>query len=111
MSNRSGGYSCHAGPTGAQPEIHVIKLHKSTSGMGLSIVAAKVRITWLYLHMSQLYLTYTCVYMCTYVSIFLTFLLTISMLRVREIFVLANEIYTCMCTFCRALVRIGLEYI
>ncbi|KAF3422583.1 hypothetical protein E2986_06206 [Frieseomelitta varia] len=41
MSNRSGGYSCHAGPTGAQPEIHVIKLHKSTSGMGLSIVAAK----------------------------------------------------------------------
>lgn len=42
MSNRSGGYSCHTGPSGAQPEIHVIKLHKSTNGMGLSIVAAKV---------------------------------------------------------------------
>ncbi|XP_076386957.1 adherens junction formation factor afadin isoform X12 [Megachile rotundata] len=43
MSNRSGGgYSCHAGgPNSAQPEIHVIKLHKSTNGMGLSIVAAK----------------------------------------------------------------------
>ncbi|XP_076674496.1 adherens junction formation factor afadin isoform X4 [Andrena cerasifolii] len=41
MSNRSGGYSCHTGPNPAQPEIHVIKLHKSTNGMGLSIVAAK----------------------------------------------------------------------
>ncbi|XP_043254432.1 afadin isoform X8 [Colletes gigas] len=41
MSNRSGGYSCHTGPSSAQPEIHVIKLHKSTNGMGLSIVAAK----------------------------------------------------------------------
>lgn len=44
MSNRSGGYSCHTGPNSAQPEIHVIKLHKSTNGMGLSIVAAKVRL-------------------------------------------------------------------
>lgn len=45
MSNRSGsGYSCNAGgPNSSQPEIHVIKLHKSTNGMGLSIVAAKVR--------------------------------------------------------------------
>lgn len=42
LSNRSGGYSCHTGPNGTQPEIHVIKLHKSTNGMGLSIVAAKV---------------------------------------------------------------------
>lgn len=48
MSNRSGGYSCHTGPSGAQPEIHVIKLHKSTNGMGLSIVAAKVCIFVLY---------------------------------------------------------------
>lgn len=44
MSNRSGGgFSCHMGTSAAQPEIHVIKLHKSTNGMGLSIVAAKVR--------------------------------------------------------------------
>lgn len=44
MSNRSGGYSGHSGqpPTQSQPEIQVIKLHKSTNGMGLSIVAAKV---------------------------------------------------------------------
>lgn len=42
MSNRSGGYSCHAGSNIVQPEIHIIKLHKSTNGMGLSIVAAKV---------------------------------------------------------------------
>ncbi|XP_054007820.1 afadin isoform X7 [Hylaeus anthracinus] len=41
MSNRSGGYSCHTGSNPVQPEIHVIKLHKSTNGMGLSIVAAK----------------------------------------------------------------------
>lgn len=41
MSNRSGGYSCHAGSNIVQPEIHIIKLHKSTNGMGLSIVAAK----------------------------------------------------------------------
>lgn len=43
MSNRSGGYSCYTGHNPPQPEIHVIKLHKSTNGMGLSIVAAKVR--------------------------------------------------------------------
>ncbi|XP_012261310.2 uncharacterized protein LOC105689112 isoform X3 [Athalia rosae] len=43
MSNRSGGYSGHPGQTSSQsqPEIQVIKLHKSTNGMGLSIVAAK----------------------------------------------------------------------
>ncbi|KMQ96158.1 afadin-like isoform x10 protein [Lasius niger] len=41
MSNRSGGYASHASQSQAQPEIHVIKLHKSTNGMGLSIVAAK----------------------------------------------------------------------
>lgn len=45
MSNRSGGYiMSHINQNQAQPEIHVIKLHKSTNGMGLSIVAAKVRI-------------------------------------------------------------------
>lgn len=42
MSNRSGGYISHINQNQAQPEIHVIKLHKSTNGMGLSIVAAKV---------------------------------------------------------------------
>ncbi|XP_026827984.1 afadin isoform X9 [Ooceraea biroi] len=41
MSNRSGGYISHINQNQAQPEIHVIKLHKSTNGMGLSIVAAK----------------------------------------------------------------------
>ncbi|XP_031778403.1 uncharacterized protein LOC100122125 isoform X3 [Nasonia vitripennis] len=41
MSNRSGGYSGHMGQPQSQPEIQIIKLHKSTSGMGLSIVAAK----------------------------------------------------------------------
>ncbi|XP_018404820.1 PREDICTED: afadin [Cyphomyrmex costatus] len=41
MSNRSGGYISHTNQNQAQPEIHVIKLHKSTNGMGLSIVAAK----------------------------------------------------------------------
>ncbi|KAL0130788.1 hypothetical protein PUN28_002418 [Cardiocondyla obscurior] len=41
MSNRSGGYVSHINQNQAQPEIHVIKLHKSTNGMGLSIVAAK----------------------------------------------------------------------
>ncbi|XP_011145537.2 afadin isoform X7 [Harpegnathos saltator] len=41
MSNRSGGYTSHITQNQAQPEIHVIKLHKSTNGMGLSIVAAK----------------------------------------------------------------------
>ncbi|XP_043275728.1 afadin isoform X7 [Venturia canescens] len=42
MSNRSGGYSGHVGQNhGGQPEIQIIKLHKSTNGMGLSIVAAK----------------------------------------------------------------------
>jgi len=44
MSNRSGGYNSHVNQNQAQPEIHIIKLHKSTNGMGLSIVAAKVRI-------------------------------------------------------------------
>lgn len=44
MSNRSGGYTSHINQNQAQPEIHIIKLHKSTNGMGLSIVAAKVRI-------------------------------------------------------------------
>lgn len=38
MSNRSGGYP----PPQQEPEIQVIKLNKSTNGMGLSIVAAKV---------------------------------------------------------------------
>lgn len=42
MSNRSGGYVGHINQNQAQPEIQVIKLHKSTNGMGLSIVAAKV---------------------------------------------------------------------
>ncbi|XP_054265446.1 uncharacterized protein LOC128988204 isoform X2 [Macrosteles quadrilineatus] len=37
MSNRSGGFI----PTQQQPEIQLIKLHKSNNGMGLSIVAAK----------------------------------------------------------------------
>ncbi|XP_065208154.1 afadin isoform X2 [Planococcus citri] len=37
MSNRSMGYL----PGPQEPEIHVIKLHKSNNGMGLSIVAAK----------------------------------------------------------------------
>ncbi|XP_018300950.1 uncharacterized protein cno [Mycetomoellerius zeteki] len=41
MSNRSGGYISHINQNQTQPEIHVIKLHKSTNGMGLSIVAAK----------------------------------------------------------------------
>ncbi|KAK2577436.1 hypothetical protein KPH14_003543 [Odynerus spinipes] len=41
MSNRSGGYTGHVGQNQGQPEIHIIKLHKSTNGMGLSIVAAK----------------------------------------------------------------------
>ncbi|XP_012220768.1 afadin isoform X2 [Linepithema humile] len=41
MSNRSGGYVGHINQNQAQPEIQVIKLHKSTNGMGLSIVAAK----------------------------------------------------------------------
>ncbi|XP_015600396.1 uncharacterized protein LOC107270166 isoform X1 [Cephus cinctus] len=41
MSNRSGGYSGHMSQNQGQPEIQVIKLHKSTNGMGLSIVAAK----------------------------------------------------------------------
>ncbi|XP_029161614.1 afadin isoform X9 [Nylanderia fulva] len=41
MSNRSGGYTSHVNQSQAQPEITVIKLHKSTNGMGLSIVAAK----------------------------------------------------------------------
>lgn len=40
MSNRSAGYL----PGPQEPEIHVIKLHKSNNGMGLSIVAAKVGI-------------------------------------------------------------------
>lgn len=43
MSNRSGGYSGHVGQNHGQPEIQIIKLHKSTNGMGLSIVAAKVK--------------------------------------------------------------------
>lgn len=43
MSNRSGGYVGHVNQNQAHPEIQVIKLHKSTNGMGLSIVAAKVR--------------------------------------------------------------------
>lgn len=38
MSNRSGG--C-VGPQ-HEPDIQIIKLHKSNNGMGLSIVAAKV---------------------------------------------------------------------
>lgn len=42
MSNRSGGYTSHVNQNHGQPEIQVIKLHKSTNGMGLSIVAAKV---------------------------------------------------------------------
>ncbi|XP_063972659.1 afadin isoform X9 [Diachasmimorpha longicaudata] len=41
MSNRSGGYSGGHGVNHSQPEIQIIKLHKSTNGMGLSIVAAK----------------------------------------------------------------------
>nr|CAD7265746.1 unnamed protein product [Timema shepardi] len=40
MSNRSDGARCLP----SHPEVHVIKLHKSASGMGLSIVAAKVSI-------------------------------------------------------------------
>ncbi|XP_043480029.1 afadin isoform X3 [Leptopilina heterotoma] len=40
MSNRSGNFS-HIGQNQGQPEVQVIKLHKSTNGMGLSIVAAK----------------------------------------------------------------------
>jgi hypothetical protein len=39
MSNRSAGYIANR----EEPDIQVIKLHKSNSGMGLSIVAAKVR--------------------------------------------------------------------
>lgn len=42
MSNRSTGYPGHAGPSQTQPEIQIIKLHKSSNGMGISIVAAKV---------------------------------------------------------------------
>lgn len=42
MSNRSGGCTSHVNQNHGQPEIQVIKLHKSTNGMGLSIVAAKV---------------------------------------------------------------------
>lgn len=42
MSNRSAGYAGHVIPVQTQPEIQIIKLHKSTNGMGLSIVAAKV---------------------------------------------------------------------
>lgn len=59
MSNRSGGYSCHTGSNIVQPEIHIIKLHKSTNGMGLSIVAAKV--------CACIYVLYICiifVYVC-----------------------------------------------
>ncbi|XP_058809289.1 uncharacterized protein LOC131674567 [Phymastichus coffea] len=41
MSNRSAGYPAHAAPAQTQPEIQIIKLHKSTNGMGISIVAAK----------------------------------------------------------------------
>ncbi|KAL1139052.1 hypothetical protein AAG570_009113 [Ranatra chinensis] len=37
MSNRSGGFI----PTQQEPEMQIIKLHKSNNGMGLSIVAAK----------------------------------------------------------------------
>lgn len=43
MSNRSAGYATHMGQPPNQPEIQIIKLHKSNNGMGLSIVAAKVR--------------------------------------------------------------------
>lgn len=32
-------------PGPQEPEIHVIKLHKSNNGMGLSIVAAKVSLS------------------------------------------------------------------
>ncbi|KAL1455496.1 hypothetical protein WDU94_009586 [Cyamophila willieti] len=39
MSNRSSGYVANR----EEPDIQVIKLHKSNSGMGLSIVAAKVK--------------------------------------------------------------------
>lgn len=38
MSNRSSGFV----PTQHEPEVQIIKLHKSNNGMGLSIVAAKV---------------------------------------------------------------------
>lgn len=38
MSNRSGRFM----PTQQEPDIQIIKLHKSNNGMGLSIVAAKV---------------------------------------------------------------------
>lgn len=54
MSNRSGGYTSHITQNQAQPEIHVIKLHKSTNGMGLSIVAAKV-CTLNYIHLQMKY--------------------------------------------------------
>ncbi|KAJ8680884.1 hypothetical protein QAD02_016671 [Eretmocerus hayati] len=40
MSNRSLGYP-QVAQTPSQPEIQIIKLHKSSNGMGLSIVAAK----------------------------------------------------------------------
>lgn len=43
MSNRSGGYNNHVSSSYGQPEIQIIQLQKSTNGMGLSIVAAKVR--------------------------------------------------------------------
>lgn len=56
MSNRSGGYSCHAGSNIVQPDIHIIKLHKSTNGMGLSIVAAKV--------CTHIYVCFIFVYIC-----------------------------------------------
>lgn len=48
MSNRSGNFS-HIGQNQGQPEVQVIKLHKSTNGMGLSIVAAKVRVFFIIL--------------------------------------------------------------
>ncbi|XP_053594728.1 afadin isoform X2 [Microplitis demolitor] len=41
MSNRSSGYAGHVFLSHGQPEIQIIKLQKSSNGMGLSIVAAK----------------------------------------------------------------------
>ncbi|XP_023319052.1 afadin isoform X9 [Trichogramma pretiosum] len=41
MSNRSAGYAGHQPGQQSHPEVQIIKLHKSTNGMGLSIVAAK----------------------------------------------------------------------
>ena len=48
MSNRSGTArgppgGGGGGPPAAEPELQLIKLQKSNTGMGLSIVAAKVR--------------------------------------------------------------------